>query len=128
MIKKYFSNNRQFGLILGAFLIYFSIDLNFFKFSIELGYIVIALSIIYPDIFNSPTRLWIKLGEYIGKYTNKIILCILFYAIFTPAGIILRALKKNYFNLKLGGNQITYWEKIEKPLKFNTLEYYKNQF
>jgi hypothetical protein len=124
MIKKYFNNNRQFGLILGALLIYLSRDLLYSL----LGYIVIAVAIIYPDIFNTPTRLWIKLGEYIGKYTNKIVLFILFYAIFTPVGIILRILKKNYFNLKLEENQLTYWEKIEKTSKFNSPEYYKNQF
>lgn len=121
MIKKFFNSNRQFGLILGILLIYF-------KFYSVVGYIVIALAIIYPDIFNTPTRLWIKFGECIGKYTNKIVLLILFYAIFTPVGIILRTLKKNYFNLKLEGNQLTYWEKIENTSKFNSPEYYKNQF
>jgi Saxitoxin biosynthesis operon protein SxtJ len=103
---------RIFGLIWGfifAFFTYKSEDFMIFFGLVSLGFIFSA--IISPRIYLDLKLYqgWVKFGEILGKINSFIIIAILFYGVFTPAGIMLRLLKKDLLNKKLDRLKTSYF-------------------
>lgn len=81
----------------------------------NINYLVLSFFIIFLNIYFFLPKismplcwLWLQLGYLFSKITFIIITFILFYFIFTPLGIIVRTLSKNYLNLN--NNELaTYW-------------------
>ncbi len=49
--------------------------------------IIFIISIISPYSLRKPYKLWIKLGDKLGKINSKLILSLFFYLLITPAAI-----------------------------------------
>ena len=95
MIEK--KSLRIFGLLWGLILAFFSYKNNS-QLLISLSIFFFISSIIYPELFLKSYIYpgWIKLGNFIGGINSKIIIFILFFLIFTPMGIILKAIGKDF--------------------------------
>jgi hypothetical protein len=125
-IKK--GSNKSFGLTVGIILIILWIWLfdkkNIFGISILiLGALFVAIAFIYPKKLEIINEYWFKLGIFLNKIFQPIIMAILFYLIFTPYGLFLRILGKNYINIKIEKSSKTYWI-LRDDKKINM----KNQF
>jgi hypothetical protein len=51
--------------------------------------------------------LWIKLGILLGRIMSPIVMCLIFFFVVTPVGILIRVLKKDTIGLKRGAS--SYW-------------------
>lgn len=69
---------------------------------------------------------WMVGAHFIGTIISGLILSVLFYGVFAPAGIILRLLRKDLLDQSLDSQKISYW--IKKELKPFNRERYKQQF
>ena len=57
--------------------------------------ILVAWSLLIPNTLNPVYRAWMAVGHRVGGINSKIILGLLFYAVFTPVGIVMRLCGKD---------------------------------
>ncbi len=118
------NNNRSFGILL--FFVFIAITLwpllsknEPRTWSLALATIFLLLAFLKPKLLSPFTKLWIKLGELIGKFISPIIIGIIFFFILTPIGLLMKMLKKDLLNLKFSKNE-TYW--VKRKTKLNSMD------
>ena len=121
------SSNRSFGIVF--FIVFLLIALypllkgnDLRIWSLLISFIFLALGLINSKILTPLNRLWFKFGLLLGKFISPLIMGIIFFAVVTPIGIIMRLLKKDLLNLKYNKKE-TYW--IDKTGPKSKM---KNQF
>lgn len=119
---------RKFGLVTGAIVVVlFGLLLPWiFSFSLPLWPwifcgISCAWGLAHPGSLFPVYRVWLKFGHILGWINTRIILGIMFYIVFFPAGIIMRLFGKDPMARKLDNNATSY-RKISDPLERNHIE------
>ena len=113
------SSNRSFGIVF--FIVFLLIatypllkgnDVRIWSLSISFGFLILGL--INSKILSPLNKLWFKFGLILGKIISPLIMCIIFFVVVTPIGIVMRVLKKDLLNLKYNQKE-TYWIKKTGP-------------
>ncbi|MDA9974704.1 SxtJ family membrane protein [Candidatus Pelagibacter sp.] len=124
-IKK--SSNKSFGIVF--FIVFIIIgfwplfDINTYRlWAIIIAFIFLALGLVNSKLLTPLNILWFKFGLFLGKVVSPLVMGIIFFAVVTPTGILMRIIKKDLLNLKFT-NKNTYW--IKKSKIKSTM---KNQF
>lgn len=87
---------RSFGLIVGGIFALIGIWPIIWRgqpprlWSLILGGLLIGLALISPRSLTQVYRLWMTVGEALGWLNTRIILGVIFYALFTPMGLCMR--------------------------------------
>jgi Saxitoxin biosynthesis operon protein SxtJ len=68
-----------------------------------------------PAWLAAPNRGWTRIGILLGRIVSPIALGILFYAILTPIGLLVRLFGKDPLRLKLDPDARTYWIERKPP-------------
>lgn len=63
-----------------------------------------------------PSRLWARLGDAMSRVVSPIALGVLFFGVFTPAGILMRRLRKDPLRLRLDPGARSYWIERSDPV------------
>jgi hypothetical protein len=115
------NSNKNFGYLF--FLIFLSLALWTFIKNQNINYwfifisaLFLLLTLIKSKLLNPLNKLWIKLGELLGKIIAPIIMSIVFFLVVTPIGLFLKVFKKDLLNLKFN-NSKTYWLKKDKTVQ-----------
>ncbi len=97
-MKKKLSTNRSFGLLLSVILLFTGLYLYGLKLSnlILISIITLFLSLVTPNVYRFPNKLWIKFGLVLGKIINPVICFLLYFLVVGPTRIIL-----DVFRIKL---------------------------
>ena len=121
------NSNRSFGIVF--FILFLLISFypllngeNISVWSLIISLIFLVLGIFNSKILSPLNRTWFKFGIFLGKIVSPIIMGIIFFAVVTPTGIVMRLFKKDLLNLKLNNNK-SYWMK-----KTDVKSKMKNQF
>ncbi len=121
------NSNRSFGIVF--FILFLLISFypllngeNIRVWSLIISLIFLVLGIFNSKILSPLNRTWFKFGIFLGKIVSPIIMGIIFFAVVTPTGIVMRLFKKDLLNLKLNNNK-SYWIK-----KTDVKSKMKNQF
>ncbi len=121
------NSNRSFGIVF--FILFLLISFypllngeNIRVWSLIISLIFLVLGIFNSKILSPLNRTWFKFGIFLGKIVSPIIMGIIFFAVVTPTGIVMRLFKKDLLNLKLNNNK-SYWMK-----KTDVKSKMKNQF
>ena len=114
------SSVKSFGIL---FFIVFLL-ISFWPFinsqSIRIWPIPIALIFLLLGLFKSKiliplNNVWIKLGEILGLIIAPLVMCIIYFIIVTPIGLLMKIIGKDLLGLKFIKTK-TYWiDKKEKP-------------
>jgi len=70
--------------------------------------------------------LWMKLAFILGWFNTRLLLCIIFYLVFSPIALIMRILKVDFLERKLHPQATSYW-KIKNKQE-SLAENYNKQF
>ena len=111
-------NNKSFGIL---FFIVFAIiaiwpiiDSGSIRYwAIIVSLVFLTLGIVNSKILSPLKKIWIKLGEILGKVVAPIIMGVIYFLIITPIGILMRLAGKDLLNIKFNKNK-SYWIKREK--------------
>ena len=121
------NSNRTFGilfflvfLVIGIWPILNNEDLRWWSIIISL--IFLFLGIINSKILTPFNKIWIKIGELLGRVVAPIVMAIIYFFIITPMSILLKLLRKDLLKIKFSP-VTTYWIKRDK--KFGSM---KRQF
>jgi hypothetical protein len=60
-------------------------------------------------------RAWMKLGELLGKVVSPVVLGAVFFAIFTPVGVLMRAFGRDTMCRRFEAAAKSYWVKRDPP-------------
>ena len=119
MIKK--NQNRSLGLLF--FLVFLTLSLWPLtkKGEINLYLILIALIFLVLGLLNSRilsplNKVWMKLGEMIGRIIAPIVMLIVYFLILTPLSLLVRLFGKDLIEMKFNNNIKSYWIKRKKHL------------
>ncbi len=77
--------------------------------ALALAAVFLTLTVVRPKVLRPLNRAWMGLGLLMGRIVNPIVIGILFFLVFTPAGILARALGKDFLRLKRNKGESTYW-------------------
>ena len=121
------NSNRTFGILF--FLVFLMVGIwpildneNTRWWAIVISLIFLLLGIINSKILTPFNKIWIKLGELLGKIIAPIVMAFIYFIVITPTAIFLKLFKKDLLRIKFTPVN-TYWIKRDK--KFGSM---KRQF
>ncbi len=114
---------REFGLTVGiafgvlAGLLFWRQKSHYLYLAIiSVAFIVTALTL--PRALREVNRAWMTFSQALGWVMTRVILTVLFFAVFTPIGLIARFVaRKEFLDLKMGGAKDSYWNYRERTEK-----------
>ena len=119
------SSNKSFGLVF--FVIFMTIALwpLLNDENIRIWSVIVSIIFLILGLFNSKTltpfnKLWMRLGILLGAIVSPIVMGIVYFAVITPIGLIMKLFGKDVLNLKIDKNKNTYWtlkKKIPSKMK-----------
>ncbi len=108
------SSDRNFGLVFAAVCGVLSLSplragghVRVTTFSVASVFLLVA--VIRPALLRPLNRAWSILGLVMGRILNPVVTAVLFFLVFTPAGLISRLLGKDPLRLKPARKTDTYW-------------------
>lgn len=60
-------------------------------------------------------RAWMKLGDVLNRVVSPVVMGVIFFAVFTPVGLVMRAMKRDALCLKLDRASPSYWVPRRPP-------------
>lgn len=126
------SSDRSFGLVMAVFFAVVAVlpalhrpthPIRWWAAGLAVAFLVLAL--LRSDALHPLNRLWQKLGLLLSKIVSPMVLALLFYAIMTPVGLLMRAFGKDPLRLHRR-EAASYWIVREPPGP--APETMKNQF
>ena len=113
------SSNRSFGLVF--FVVFLIIALWPLKYeedirlwSLVISIIFFILGVINSKLLTPLNKLWFKFGILLGSIVSPIIMGIVYFAVVTPTGILMRLLGKDLLKTTKTKSISTYWMKRDK--------------
>ena len=115
--------NRNFGIVF--FIVFLIVGLwpliystNVRLWSLIIAAIFLALAFLRPNLLTPLNKIWIKLGQILGKYISPIFLSIIYFIVLTPIGILLKIFKKDILDLKIDKKIDSYWKTRDFKILF----------
>ena len=110
--------NKNFGVTFG--IIFLIISTYFFIKLEELNKYFLIISILFflgaitnSKLLNPLNKFWYKFGIFLSKIISPLTMGIIYFAVVTPTGLIMKALKVNLLNLQKDDKE-TYWVNRKK--------------
>jgi hypothetical protein len=114
------SSDRSFGLVFGGAFALLG-GLNWYKGGtwwpayLSISASCTFLAAFFPAVLAPTNRIWTKLGLLLAKIVNPIVMGIVFFVLFTPIAVFLRARGKDLLNLKFDRDAPSYWIDRDPP-------------
>ena len=114
-------NLKKFGITMAIVLTAISLLIFIKRAYLPLPVLIIALLFLAAALF-IPASLkgiyifWMRLAYLLGWINTRLILCVVFYLVFAPIGIIIRLFGKDLLDIKIDKNKGSYWIKKEQGL------------
>ena len=125
------SSDRWFGLVFAGFFTIVGVlpilhgrPLHIWALALAGAFLTIALAL--PALLSPLNKLWTKFGLLLHSFMSPIALGILFFAVVTPTGLLMRLLGKDPLRLRMDKAATSYW--IARKPPGPTAESLKNQF
>ena len=114
-------SNRSFGLVFFAvFLITslwpFTFDSNIRFLPAIISLIFLILGLMNSKLLTPLNKVWFKFGIILGAIVAPIVMGIVFFAVVTPVGFMMRIVGKDLLNKKYDNKKESYWIKRDKPI------------
>ena len=107
------ASNKSFGIVFFIFFLIISLwpllDNGEIRiWALILSGVLITLGLFKPYILAPLNKIWARFGFFLGSFISPIVMGILFFAIVTPTGFLMRIFSKDFMNLKKN-NDKSYW-------------------
>lgn len=112
--------NRQFGLV---FVVFFGLlavwswwrDGNWYPGFASASILIGLISVAAPAFLTPFNRMWMKLGEIMGRIVNPVVLGIMFYGLITPFGLVMRMCRDDPLRRSVDPKANSYWIDRQPP-------------
>ena len=113
------SSNRSFGLVF--FVVFLIVALWPLKYeedirlwSLVISIIFFILGVINSKLLTPLNKLWFKFGILLGSIVSPIVMGVVYFAVVTPIGVLMRLLGKDLLKTTKTKSISTYWMKRDK--------------
>ena len=113
------SSNRSFGLVF--FVLFLIVALWPLKYeedirlwSLVISIIFFILGVINSKLLTPLNKLWFKFGILLGSIVSPFVMGIIYFAVVTPIGVLMRLLGKDLLKTTKTKSISTYWMKRDK--------------
>lgn len=123
-------SNKSFGMFFSSVFclisIYFFLKYSYFYsyFFIFLSLLFLFISLLKPEILFFLNKFWMMIGYSLGLIISPLILCIIYFTLFVPIGVIMKIFGRDELNLKENFTKSKWINNKEKVKKLS----FKNQF
>lgn len=109
---------------LSVLALFFLILFTFFKISwaVYVSIFLLALSLFENPLSEFISASWLNFSKILGKISNFIILCMVFYALITPLALIWRLFNKKEFRHFLSNKNTSVFEDVDRDFSQNYFE------
>lgn len=97
---------------------------EYYIYFLALSGIFFLFRFFMTDLLRPVYKAWMTIAVLIGWVMTRVILCIAFFLIFTPVGLIPRLFGRQFLELKPGNSEKSYW-KYREPKEFKKSDYEK---
>ena len=108
------SSDRFFGLVFSFFwsLVAFApltkgLQIRAWAVTLAAGFLIAGL--VRPALLGPLNQLWHRFGRLLQRFTNPIVMAILYFSTIVPFGLIMRLLNRDALRLKWDKESATYW-------------------
>ncbi len=126
-------SNRSFGFLfsiffamLSAYASYIDINVLFVYFMIIASATLLLITITVPNALTPLNKVWIKIGDVMGKLISPLVIGIIFFCLITPVAITTKLFGRDELRLKKKNFSSSYW--ISRIPPGPAGETFKNQF
>ena len=106
-------SDRKFGWTFAA--LFVLIGALSHPWLIALGALFAVVTVTRAELLGPLKRAWMRLGEALNRVVSPLVMALIFYAVFTPVGIVMRALGRDALSLRYEPKADTYWKRREPP-------------
>ena len=122
---------REFGLTIGAILVILGGIAAWrgrpvYPYFLGFGIAFMAAGMLLPKALKFPQVAWMGFAVVLGFFSSRLVLSILFYAVITPIGIIMRVFGKDVLDQRIDRSAGSYWKMRETATK--SKESYQNHY
>ncbi|OQX11591.1 MAG: hypothetical protein BWK76_18910 [Desulfobulbaceae bacterium A2] len=108
------SSDRSFGLVFAAFFLLVGLLPLVHSHGIKSWCLLLSgafflLALVCPSVLAPANQLWVQVGLLLHRIVSPIALGVLFFAVVTPTGLIMRLLGKDLLRLRPHPSTATYW-------------------
>jgi hypothetical protein len=119
-VQVHSSSDRQFGIVIAAALTIYGLWPLRHAGPVRIPAIAAAaliavLALARPTLLHPLNLLWSRLGLLMGRIANPVITAVLFFLVFTPAGLLMRLFGKDPLKLRYAPDVDTYWIPRQPP-------------
>ena len=105
---------RSFGITIGIVLsiiggLLWWKEKDYYNIFIIISAAFVLFGLILPVVLKPIQKAWMTLAVILGWFMTRLILSILFYLIFTPMALFSKIVGKKFLDLKMDGNEKSYW-------------------
>ncbi|MHA2218954.1 MAG: SxtJ family membrane protein [Candidatus Hodarchaeales archaeon] len=130
-IKSEKSDLRKFGITFGVVLGLLAGALwwrgkDFYSLLVIISLVFFVTGLFVPVVLKPLQKAWMTLAVVLGWFMTRLILSVLFYLVFTSIGLIAKLLGKRFLDIKLNGEEKSYW--ICRETKPFVKKNYERQF
>ena len=109
------SSNRSFGLVMAgactAFGLYpLVVDGRPHWWLLAPAGMFLLLGLVRPDILGPLNFLWTRLGLFLGKLVNPIVLGLMYYLVISPIALVMKMIGRDPMKRKFAPELETYWQ------------------
>jgi hypothetical protein len=105
-------SNRSFGW---TFTGIFALSAVFYPWTMPAAILMAAVTLAREHWLTPLNRAWMKLGLLMGSVVNPIVLGVLFFAVFTPVGLVLRLAGRDAMARRWDAARPSYWVERDPP-------------
>ena len=116
-------SNRKFGLVMSVFFLVLGFGPILRNHSIRLWPLLISIIFLLFSLFLEDKlyfihKQWMRLGLILKSITTPVFLCILFFLVFTPIGLLLRLSGKDLIGINLKQKLNSNWKNVIEQTDF----------
>ena len=105
-------SNRSFGWLFAGVLAFLAL---FHPWTLLPAALFVLVTLTRDEWLTPLNRAWMKLGELMGMVVSPIVLGIIFYAVFTPFGVVMRLFGRDALTRSYAPALKSYWVKRDPP-------------
>jgi hypothetical protein len=91
-----------------------------------IGMVILSMGLLKPRLLEPIHKGWMGISFLTGFFMTHLILALMYYLVFTPMALVMRALGKDPLRLKHDGKARSYW--IKRPRREFPKESYERMF
>jgi ABC-type sulfate transport system permease subunit len=108
------SSDRAFGIVftvvfalIGLFPLLRGREPRLWALGVAAAFLLAAL--VFPRVLGPLNRLWFRFGMLLHRVVSPVVLGVIYFLVFTPLGVLMRALGKRPLSLSFDSSARSYW-------------------